>query len=542
MAASSSTCSHPSNASSPTASPSKHAAKPATDSQGAGDAPTMSIDSLVSHLLAAKRSLSSMTLVLRANQLATAARTALEEGIVKEAQTAFVHDYVVDQIALLVRVRRALHATHEWGMRDFRKLIRAMDEVDAQLSATMDTLRATEVLEELRPSSTDEIKESRRTLLDFVDETGVHAMRDAMKKSVQELQGIQQSFDGDMLRFETDIRNLQKVLGELHLNHKGPGSSDAGQEAAMSPLELLLTMDDHAACMADLLASLNKHFDMCVTAVRTTEGAAALARRRAAEATQSGSGASTSTSPNNDGDVSISGVIAEQESHTPSLEPETAQDRAEMLRIVVQDAHEVDDVVAEIQQRLAAVERAAAIITPSQPSSWSSSSSSSSPSSPSPSPPPAPNSLSAPKPKPSPPPAPYTPLLAALTEMADSRLAAYIAADDDFRARWDLEREAVVAQLRDMRATRDFYDGYATAYASFILELERRRSVQRQVDAIWQKARDATNKLIAADQEARNGFRAEVGEFLPTDLWAGAQRPARQWKLVPVDDDQGDEA
>ncbi|PHH71073.1 hypothetical protein CDD82_6762 [Ophiocordyceps australis] len=536
MAASASTCSQPSNPSSPTASPTKLPAKPAPNAPAAADAPPISIDSLVSHLLAAKRSLSSMTLVLRANQLATAARTALEEAIVSEAQTAFVHDYVLDQITLLLRVRRALHATHEWGMRDFRNLIRAMDQVHAQLASTMDTLRATEVLDELRPPGTHDDRESRRNLLDFVDETGVHAMRDSMKKSVEELQAIQQSFDADMARFETDIRNLQKVLADLHLSPNAQANMHPPQDAAMAPLELLLTIDHHAACMADLLASLSKHFDMCVTAVRTTEGAAALARRRAAEATQTGPDANTNTTPNNGGDVSISGVIAQQESHTPSLEPETAQDRAEMLRIVVQDAHEVDDVVAEIQQRLAAVEAAAAAIIPQSSSTTASPSSSSS----SPTPTPTPNSPCTPKA--TPPSAPYTTLLAALTEMADSRLAAYIAADDEFRSRWDLEREAVVAQLRDMRATRDFYDGYATAYASFVLELERRRNVQRQVDALWQKARDATDKLLAADQEARDAFRAEVGEFLPTDLWAGAQRPARQWKLVPLDDDETEAA
>lgn len=60
-------------------------------------------------------------------------------------------------------------------------------------------------------------------------------------------------------------------------------------------------MVDHSSNMAQLLASLTNHFDMCVTAIRTTEGAVALARRKAAEVTQS---------QGLDG-VSISGVIAE---------------------------------------------------------------------------------------------------------------------------------------------------------------------------------------------------------------------------------------
>ena len=70
--------------------------------------------------------------------------------------------------------------------------------------------------------------------------------------------------------------------------------------------------------MAELLTSLTKHYDLCVTAVRTTEGGAALARIKAAEVTQSQSG----------DDVSISGVIAEQESHMPELDTFSAEDRA----------------------------------------------------------------------------------------------------------------------------------------------------------------------------------------------------------------------
>ena len=145
--------------------------------------PSISIDTLVNHLLVAKRSLSSMNLVLRANELATSARTSHEEGVILEAQAGFLRSSIVDQIAILVRVRRSLHATYDWGKRDFKKLIRAMDEVDGQLGATMDMLSHTDVQQELRP-----VGEEKRSLLDFVDETSVHGMREAMMKSIEELQ------------------------------------------------------------------------------------------------------------------------------------------------------------------------------------------------------------------------------------------------------------------------------------------------------------------------------------------------------------------
>lgn len=101
--------------------------------------------------------------------------------------------------------------------------------------------------------------------------------------------------------------------------------------------------------MAQHLTSLNNHFDMCVKAVRATEGGAALARRRAAEATDTEDG----------GPVSISGVITEQESHSrvADLEPMDPEERAEIIQVVVQDAPEVDEVVAEIQAVLQQMEQ-----------------------------------------------------------------------------------------------------------------------------------------------------------------------------------------
>ncbi|RDA83000.1 hypothetical protein CP532_4392 [Ophiocordyceps camponoti-leonardi (nom. inval.)] len=442
----------------------------------------VSADVLVSHLLVAKRSLSSMSLVLRANEIATAARAAHEDTVMLTAHMRFLRGSIADQVALLKRLRRSFQATYDWGKRDFKKLIRAMDEADGKLGSTMEMLRGTEVQDEMRPTG-----EERRNLLDFVDETGVHAMREAMKKSIEELQGIQQSFDGDLLRFDNDIRHLKKTTAE-------PQQPAADNEARAS-LELLLSLEDHSATMAQLLASLTKHFDMCVTAIRTTEGAAALARRRAAEVTQSQEG---------DG-VSISGVIAEGESSSGGvggdLEPETAQDRAEMLRVVTQDAGEVEDVVGEIQQRLAEMERSSATLDERRRCAEDRHGGASD-------------------------------AFAVLTEVG-TRLADYLSAEEHFRTRWEMEKDTVIGRLGDMAEMRDFYEGYGSAYASLLLELERRRTVERQVEALWRKAREGVDRLLEADREARDTFRANVGDFLPAE-WAGVGPPAvRRWKILP---------
>lgn len=145
--------------------------------------PSIPIDTLVNHLLVAKRSLSSMNHVLRANELATSARLSHQEALLLGAQTAFVRNSMLDQVTILTRVRGSLQCTYEWGKRDFKKLVKAMDEVDTELTGTMDMLRDTQVQSTLQPSDRKGL-----TLLDFVDETSVHDMREAMKRSIQDLQ------------------------------------------------------------------------------------------------------------------------------------------------------------------------------------------------------------------------------------------------------------------------------------------------------------------------------------------------------------------
>lgn len=302
-------------------------------------------------------------------------------------------------------------------------------------------------------------------------------------------QNIQQSFDGDLLRLETDIRNLGQRINESY----PPKTVDDTQTPP--PVELLQNLDDHSSTMAQLLASLTKHFDMCVTAIRTTEGAAALARRKAAEVTQS---------QGSDG-VSISGVIAEQESHMSDLEPKTAEDRAEMLKVVVQDAEEVEDVVREIQERLAAMEQGYTSLQEHVDQSKES----------------------------------YFGIISAfeLVGQIGDRIDDYLAAEEDFKQRWELEKEAVFGKLQEMKEMRDFYEGYASAYGSLVLEVERRRAVDERVQGIWRKAQDSVDKILEADRTSREAFRQDVGEYLPADLWAGMQGPAKKWTVVRINDD-----
>ena len=299
-------------------------------------------------------------------------------------------------------------------------------------------------------------------------------------------QTIEASFDGDLYRFEADLRILKMAFFSASI------TSSPSNSSALQPIShLLSSLTTHSHAMAELLASLTKHFDLCVTAVRTTEGGAALAKRKAAEATERGAD-----------NVSISGVIAEQESHTSGLEPITFEERAEMLQVVVQDAAEVDDVVQEIKERLDALandyESLSAQVDQIQSADA--------------------RSLHAFR----------------ILEDIGSRLGDHIAAEAEFKARWYEEQAIVHEKMQEMEDLRKIYENYASAYDRLILEVERRRAQEAKASSVWKKARESVGKIIEEDKRHREHFRQDVGEYLPTDLWPRMDEEIKVWDVVPI--------
>jgi autophagy-related protein 17 len=124
-----------------------------------------------------------MTLVLRAHELVTNARQLQEDAVILSAQAGSVCQLIEWQTRLLGTVRQFLGRAYNYGRRDFKHLIRTLDAANEQLEQTMDMLRSTRVERVFRPSG-----EAEKCLMDFVDEKGVEAMRNALKGSIAELQ------------------------------------------------------------------------------------------------------------------------------------------------------------------------------------------------------------------------------------------------------------------------------------------------------------------------------------------------------------------
>lgn len=141
------------------------------------------VEVLVRHLLAAKQSLSSMALVLRANELATHARQMHEESVILSAQTGFLRTLIDEEVLVLRKLRRGMGRAYDRGRREFVQLLRTLDIANEKLESTMRMLRETRVDPIFRPPG-----EEMKNLMDFLDVNSVEAMHDTLKASVDELQ------------------------------------------------------------------------------------------------------------------------------------------------------------------------------------------------------------------------------------------------------------------------------------------------------------------------------------------------------------------
>src|SRR5271167_2226535 len=79
------------------------------------------LETLVSHLLASKRSLSSISTVLRANEIVTSARSAVEKSIILDSRTAFLKRGISKQARVLRKVKNGVDHVYKEGQRDFQE-------------------------------------------------------------------------------------------------------------------------------------------------------------------------------------------------------------------------------------------------------------------------------------------------------------------------------------------------------------------------------------------------------------------------------------
>ena len=250
-------------------------------------------------------------------------------------------------------------------------------------------------------------------------------------------------------QFDEDVEAIKKCL-------KVQSDSTLGlKKLEPSIPSVLRSLESQAQEMAKLLESLVQHFDLCVTALKHTEGGGAAAQKI------------TDDLPV---DISIG-----RSRRTPPLEPISEEDRHEMLSVLIKDAAELEDVVMEIRDRLTEMESQSEDLTS------------------------------------------YLTQLKAAEAHASTtfhrlgdvgaRLLEYAQQARDFQKRWGDQRQGIFDRMDEMEALRDFYGRFAAAYDGLLVEVGRRREMQNRME---KAARNATREMDRIYQGTRRHEEVEL--------------------------------
>ena len=433
-----------------------------------------SLETLVSHLLAAKRSLSAVDHVYHANDIVTATRQALESHTITAARTTFLRNGSDAQIDVLNQVQVQTRNIAQECVAEFQAVIKELDIAESRLQTTLSKLRQTIVEAGLRPA-----EEERRSLIDFVDESGVQGLLGTIKESIDATGDARKEYEMSDADFEEEIFGIKSLI---EVGHKRVSM----QHCYNSPVpEILDGMEEHAKEMADNLESLVNHFDLCVNAIKHMEGGGAAAQKIAAELPE-GVGLGL--------DIGNTDV---------PLESITEEEKRDMLEVLEKDSSEVEDVVLEIKGRISDME-----LKIEHVSDYT-------------------DRLSD----------DYAKIVRGLKmlEGLGNRLPSYITQSQLFLQRWDEEKTKIEQHMEELEDLREFYDGFLRAYDNLILEVGRRKSVEVKMTEILQEAVDKLDKLYNEEVMEREVFRQEQGDFLPIDIWPGLMKPPTKFGIEAND-------
>jgi autophagy-related protein 17 len=254
---------------------------------------------------------------------------------------------------------------------------------------------------------------------------------------------------------------------------------------------MLQTLEGHAQEMAGLLESLVRHFDLCVTAVKHTEGGGAAARSITGDMPAEVQ-AKNDTMPHIGEEINAN--------LNAPLDPLSDSEYLEMVNVLMKDAHEADDVVMEIQDRITEMESIHEQVSAQRDALIAISNAT-------------------------------LEVHQHLSTLASTRLPRYISQAHNFTGVWNEENDRINAGLGELSDLHSLYDGFLNAYDSLILEVNRRSQIRSRVEKVLRDTRNKLNHLYDEDVTAREAFRVEQGDFLPSDIWPGIGRAPMQVKF-----------
>ena len=346
-------------------------------------------------------------------------------------------------------------------------VLKRLDSADEHIKHALRLLQTTAVEPALRPAG-----EKSKSLQDFVDEQAVEELTAAFRECIDRTTEAQSDFAGSNHGLDDEIKKIQELLSSVSLLDPNFDYPDT--------VSLFRALESHATETADLLQSLVRHYDLCVTALKHTEGGGEAAQEAQVDLPP----ALDSASPE------------------MQLEPMSEKEREEMLHVLNKDAEEVTDVVEEIRERVTQMESQYEQIKNQERVLHE-------------------NELS---------------MLEAvsLLDVNSASLPRYVKASAIFLSRWNEIQQRIDEKLETMDSLCDFYTGFLHAYDGLLIEIGRRKSVKARIDKIIQDSLINIDSLLDDDAEERQAFRSEHGEYLPSDIWSGLGQMPPRYELRQV--------
>jgi autophagy-related protein 17 len=466
---------------------------------------------LVGYFVAAKRSLEASSHVYRATELVTSSRTLIEDIAVLNAKNLYASRALTSQLDILREIEGTVIDEADQISNSFNVTLASLDEADRRLQQTLDALRQTVVDAKLgrRQSAhlaqsskqsiiakgstspaDDEAVASAKSLLDFIDETthgqlltSLYGLIDAYHHSRNEVEQSLASY-GDYVKL------LSTLLADPP---KPPDKPTIYDEPPPTIPELFRNLEGHATDIAMLLNNLVSHYDLCVTALKHTEGGGEAARL----AVQAADGLSK---------ADMTADKTEESLYNKTMpEPISLEERLEMLTVLEGDAVEVADVTQEIKDLASAMELQYSQLTRHAQQARTR------------------HKV-------------LRQLLSKLHVFHEETLPVHVQLTRVFVSQtWPelhTNLESKTTELVDLCA---FYESFMSGYAALLDEIRRRAASETQMRQTADKARRELAKLFEAERSAREVFMADVGEYLPRDIWDGLEEDVRKWEVRRVE-------
>ena len=456
------------------------------------------LDDLIVYLLAAKRALSTSYPPLSdARSLITSATPLLTQLTVLSARTTFLSRTLLAQLVTLRAIQHGLEGVFEDGDTSFRVVLAQLDDADRQMKECLAALRSIVVTtvqssnspgvgKDKSSTTSSSLREPQlapsppqKTLFDFVDESGVETILASFRTSIDHTTSAQDNLQSSTAVFSTTLDSIADLLetataatflstGSSHFGRDFPVTSSVpkpiGKKLDLSETAATFrAMEDHATEMAHLLSSLVTHYELCVKALRHTEGGSD-AMAAEVEATQQSEGTPVLGLGLGLDTTSSEVGSSEQSARRYSLAAAMPQEeREDMLRVLHNDSSEVSDVVLEILERHASltsshsyIQRAVDALTQS-----------------------------------------CADLQIAASQLAvlAPKLPLYIEAGAIWARRWEEERVTIEEGLGELEGLRLFYEGFVGAYGALEREVERRARVRREVEKVLEEAMKVVQEL-----------------------------------------------